>query len=118
MAAQATRSGAGERCTWCGGPVERDDGFRLMEAPGERRATFCRLEHLVPWAMQGPHWEAGSPQEPSAIGDDLATCAHCDAPLGDVQVTLIRHRGEHRIPDAFCSVDHAAAWAKAGGRWR
>jgi hypothetical protein len=35
-----------------------------------------------------------------------------------VRVTLIRHRGEHRIPDAFCSVDHAAAWARAGGRWR
>ena len=29
-----------------------------------------------------------------------------------------RHRGEHRIPDAFCSAAHAAAWAKAGGRWR
>ena len=27
-------------------------------------------------------------------------------------------RGEHRIPDAFCSVGHAADWAKAGGRWR
>jgi hypothetical protein len=33
-------------------------------------------------------------------------------------VLLVRHRGEHRIPDAFCSLDHAAEWAKAGGRWR
>jgi hypothetical protein len=33
-------------------------------------------------------------------------------------VVLVRHRGEHRIPDAFCSADHLASWAKAGGRWR
>ena len=38
-------------------------------------------------------------------------------PLSDVHVLLVRHRGEHRIPDAFCSVDHLAEWAKAGGRW-
>jgi hypothetical protein len=29
----------------------------------------------------------------------------------------VRHRGEHRIPDGFCSVDHLLAWAKAGGRY-
>ena len=118
MAGRATRSAAGERCTWCGNSVERDDGFRLMESPGERRATFCRLEHLVPWALTGPHWEAGTPEEPGSIGDGLESCAQCGDGLGDVRVVLIRHRGEHRIPDAFCSVDHASAWAKAGGRWR
>ena len=31
---------------------------------------------------------------------------------------LVRHRGEHRIADGFCSVDHMADWAKSGGRWR
>jgi hypothetical protein len=31
---------------------------------------------------------------------------------------LIRHRGEHRIADAFCGTDHLLEWAKAGGRWR
>ena len=118
MAARTTRSGAGERCTWCGAPVERDDGFRLMESPGERRATFCWLEHLVPWAIHGAHWEAGAPQEPGSIGDEIEACAHCGKALSDVRVTLIRHRGEHRIPDAFCSSDHACEWAKAGGRWR
>ena len=39
-------------------------------------------------------------------------------PLGDVVLTLVRHRGEHRIRDSFCSVAHLTAWAKAGGRWR
>jgi hypothetical protein len=105
-----------ERCTWCGADVERDDGFRLTERPGERSAVFCRLEHIVPWAFQGAHWTAGGLEEPTA--GQLDSCAHCGEQLNDVRVTLIRHRGEHRIPDGFCSVDHAAAWARAGGRWR
>jgi hypothetical protein len=111
-------SGRAERCSWCGAAVERDDGFRLGEWPGERQAVFCRLEHLVPWALQGPHWEAGAPPEPPLADDSLSRCAQCGDELGDVRVLLVRHRGEHRIPDAFCSVDHTSAWARAGGRWR
>jgi hypothetical protein len=111
-------SNEGERCAWCGAAVERDDGFRLGEWPGERRAAFCRLEHVVPWAQQGPHWDPGTPSEPPLMAESLDACAHCGEALGDVRVLLVRHRGEHRIPDAFCSVDHAAAWAKAGGRWQ
>jgi hypothetical protein len=73
---------------------------------------------VVPWFIQGPHWEAGEIEEPLGLADSLSTCAHCDAPLGDVRVLLVRHRGEHRIPDAFCSADHLADWARSGGRWR
>jgi hypothetical protein len=102
------------RCTWCGVAVPPDDGYRLAEPAGERVAVFCRLEHVVPWAIQGPKWEAGSEDEPA----DLERCAQCDAPLDDTHVFLVRHRGPHRIPDGFCSVEHAAEWAKAGGRWR
>ena len=98
--------------------MERDDGYRLSEPAGERRAAFCRLEHLVPWAIQGAHWEPGLPEEPAGVAAGLDACAQCGQPLGDVHLVLVRHRGEHRIPDAFCSVDHAAAWARAGGRWR
>ena len=108
--------GTSERCTWCGADVERDDGFRLTERPGDRSAVFCRLEHVVPWAFQGAHWDAGALDEP--VDAELEACAQCGAPLGDVRITLIRHRGEHRIPDGFCSVDHLLAWAKAGGRWQ
>ena len=104
-------------CTWCGVDVDPDDGFRLYEPAGERRAAFCRLEHVVPWAMQGAHWEMGVPPEPRGL-DDAAECAHCGQALGDAHVLLVRHRGEYRIPDAFCSVDHLLSWAKAGGRWR
>ena len=107
-----------ERCSWCGDRVDPDDGFRMTEEPGARRAVFCRLEHVVPWALQGAHWEAGDDDEPAARGNGLDTCAHCGAALDDVRVLLTRHRGEHRIPDAFCSAGHAAEWAKAGGRWR
>ena len=107
-----------ERCTWCGNAVDREEGFRLEEEPGERHAVFCRLEHVVPWSIQGAHWEAGALREPRDIEDSLTACAQCGEPLGDVHVVLVRHRGEHRIPDAFCSVGHLAEWAKAGGRWR
>ena len=101
------------RCTWCGADVEAGDGYLAGEVPGARRATFCRLEHVVPWAIQGAHWEAGEIEAPAAPG----TCAQCGKPLSDVYVLLIRRRGEQRIPDAFCSVDHMADWAKSGGRY-
>jgi hypothetical protein len=92
----------GERCTWCGTRVETDDGWRAGEAAGERRAAFCRLEHVFPGGAQGPH---------------LTECAQCGGPLPDTYVLLVRHRGDHRIPDGFCSVAHMAEWAKRGGRW-
>jgi len=106
------------RCSWCDNAIEREDGWRVQEVPGERRAAFCRLEHVVPWAIQGAHWEPGTIEEPRGISDSLHACSHCGEPLTDVYVMAVRHRGDHRIPDAFCSVDHLAAWAKAGGRWR
>jgi hypothetical protein len=109
---------ATESCTWCGAAVDGDDGFRLFEPAGDRRAVFCRLEHVVPWAIQGPHWEAGELDEPASVERGPLTCAHCGAELGEVHVLLVRHRGEARVPDDFCSVDHLLEWAKAGGRWR
>ena len=99
--------------------MEADDGFRAYEPAGERRAVFCRLEHLVPWALGDAHWEAGPPvSEPSDLPNHESTCSHCGAELTDTRVLLIRHRGEARIPDAFCSVDHMETWAKAGGRFQ
>jgi hypothetical protein len=105
------------KCTWCGNPVEPTDGFRLADHAGDRGAAFCRLEHVVPWAMQGAHWEVGEPLEPTGT-DTTKACSYCEAPLGDGHLMLVRHRAEHRIPDGFCSVDHLLSWAKAGGRWQ
>jgi hypothetical protein len=114
----AAPDGATEPCTWCGAEVEHDDGFRAYEPAGERRAAFCRLEHIIPWSIQGPHWEAGALTEPHAIDEGPLTCSQCGKQLGEVHVLLVRHRGEHRIPDDFCSLEHMVEWAKAGGRWR
>jgi hypothetical protein len=102
------------RCTWCGTAVEIEDGYRATGQPGARHAVFCRLEHVVPWVIRGAHWEAG---ESAAAADPDARCAHCDQEIGDVYVKLVRHRGEHRIPDWFCSTDHLRTWAAGGGRW-
>ncbi len=72
----------------------------------------------MPWGIKGAHWDPGAVTEPEGTGDSADRCAHCDEELADVRVLLVRHRGEHRIADAFCSVDHMVEWAKAGGRWR
>ncbi len=99
--------------------IAAGEGFRAAEPVGARRAAFCRLEHIVPWIIQGARWEPGvlvNVDDDAAAG--LGRCAHCAGPLDDTYVLLIRHRGEHRIADAFCDADHLLAWAKAGGRWR
>jgi hypothetical protein len=109
---------ARERCSWCGVDVGFDEGYRAAEEAGERLAVFCRLEHVVPWAIQGPHWGAGAlPSRPDR-DEDLGRCAQCGAAVDETRVVLVHHRGEHRIADAFCTSDHLLVWAKAGGRWR
>jgi hypothetical protein len=105
-------------CIWCGREIDSRDGYRLAEEPGGRRAAFCRLEHVIPWAIRGAHWQAGDVDEADPLWEAVDRCAHCEAPLSEVHLLLVHHRGEHRIADGFCSVDHLAAWAKAGGRWR
>jgi hypothetical protein len=45
-----------EPCTWCEDYVHPDDGFRAYEPAVGRRAVFCRLEHIIPWAIQRSHW--------------------------------------------------------------
>ena len=62
-------------CTWCGTPVAPDAGYRAAEPAGERRAVFCRLEHVVPWVIQGADWLPGTEPGPSHNG--LGRCAWC-----------------------------------------
>ena len=126
-----------EVCTWCGVDVDAGDGFRAYEPAGARRAVFCRLEHVIPWAIQdarasssrsagptagdadpGGAWEAGELTESPRLDEAVERCSQCDAELGEVHVLLVRHRGEFRVADGFCSVAHMTAWAKAGGRWQ
>jgi hypothetical protein len=70
--------------------VGETDYWLAHEAEGERTAAFCRLEHVVPWAMREPGWP---------------------------DVVLVHHRAGHRISEAFDSVDQLREWANAGGRW-
>jgi hypothetical protein len=107
----------GQPCSWCGVEVRDDEGFRAAEPAGERRAVFCRLEHIVPWAIQGAHWEPGTVLRPGDQHAALGRCVRCGTRLDEAHVLLVRHRGEHRIADAFCGVEHLLEWAKAGGRW-
>jgi hypothetical protein len=79
-------------CSWCGAAVQADDWWRAHEpGDGEEEAVFCRLEHVVPWAMKGPGW---------------------------ARVVLVHHRAGHRIPETFESVEDLRAWAAAGGPWQ
>jgi hypothetical protein len=112
----AMPSGA-DRCSWCDRAVDREDGWRLHESPGGGYAVFCRLEHVVPWSIQGARWDAERPEraeEPPAP----EPCAECGMAPGGEWLALVRHRDGHRIQDCFCSIEHLAGWAKAGGRWR
>lgn len=108
---------ATEQCSWCGETVEPDDGFRASEPEADRHAVFCRLEHVVPWVIQGAHWTPGAGLAEDDDSDALGACARCGAELDDKRVLLVRHRGEHRIADAFCGAEHLLEWARAGGRW-
>jgi len=97
--------------------VAPDDGFRAAQPAEMRHAVFCRLEHVVPWTIQGAEWQDGPGLEPGDDADGLGRCVRCGGQLGDERVILVRHRGEHRIGDAFCGTEHLLEWAKAGGRW-
>jgi hypothetical protein len=106
-----------EPCTWCRVPVGDDDGFRLAATRGG--AVFCRLEHVVPWAMSGGAFDTAPPTGgESDLGLGLGVCAECGADLEADAVVLVRHRGHHRIGDGFCDVNHLSSWAKHGGRFR
>jgi hypothetical protein len=103
-----------EPCSWCGTAVAAGDGYRAYEPAGGRRAVFCRLEHVVPWAIRGAWWEAGEPVDDPR----LRTCSQCGDALGEAHVLLVRSRAEHLVADGFCNVPHLLEWAKAGGRYR
>jgi hypothetical protein len=94
--------------------LERDRCLRLT-GPGARAAAFCRLEHIVPWVLRGARWEIAERANPADPGPER--CSHCGATLTDAGLLLVRHRGDHRVRDGFCSPEHLRAWAAKGGRW-
>ena len=107
-----------EHCTWCGTAVPDDDGFRVAEPEEGHKAVFCRLEHIVPWIIQGTAWQPGRIVPSGDPDDALGRCALCGDALGVERVLVVRHRGQHRIGDAFCRMEHLEDWAKGGGRYK
>lgn len=107
-----------ESCTWCGTGIDPGDCFRVYQPSLARRAVFCRLEHIVPWEIKGPSWEAGGapPDDPAADQEGCAA-AGCEAGLPDSYLLLVRHRGPHEVIDRFCGTEHFGSWARKGGRW-
>ena len=87
-----------EHCSWCGAAVAADDGFRVAEPEGERKAVFCRLEHVVPWVIRGAHWEPGrivAARRARRRARPLrAVRRRARRPSA---CCVVRHRGEHRI---------------------
>jgi ribosomal protein L24E len=104
-----------EACSWCGEEVPAGDGYRASGPDGS--AVFCRLEHVVPWVIRGARWTIGN-EDDGPPGDPGRRCSHCGGELPDDAIVLVRHRGELRIGDFFCSVEHMRAWAAAGGPYR
>ena len=78
-------------CSWCGAAVNTGDWWHAGDTSGGHEAIFCRLEHVVPWAMKGPGWS---------------------------EAVLVHHRAGHEIAESFESVEEMRAWAVAGGRWQ
>jgi hypothetical protein len=104
-------------CSWCGEAVPTGEGYRAYEPAGAREARFCRLEHVVPWAIRGAAWAPASEAAALALDEEPSTCAWCRADLAEQRVLVVRERGEHRIADGLCSTAHLLEWAKAGGRY-
>ncbi len=74
--------------------MDRHDCWVARRVRGEEEAAFCRLEHIVPWAMRGgAGWGAG-------------------------EVELVRQRGAHRIVERFESAEQMRIWAQKGGPWQ
>ncbi len=105
-------------CSACEMAIRNDRALRLSEPEAERHAMFCRLAHLAAWAHRDGAWRSGALLDADEPDDALGRCAQCGDGLSYGRVLLVRHRGPLRTGDAFCSIEHAAAWAQAGGRWR
>lgn len=99
-------------CAWCG--ADAADGFRLHDPEHARGATFCRLEHLVACSIRGMRWGPPADSAPPPQG----SCALCSERLSGMAPQLVRTRGEHRVADGFCTLDHLFEWARSGGRYR
>ena len=108
-----------EPCTWCGTAVPEDDGFRVAEPEEQRKAVFCRLEHVVPWIIQGAGLGVRRTSSPPASPTTPSAAARCAATRSASSASSwSATAASHRIGDAFCRLEHLEDWAKGGGRYK
>ena len=93
-----------EPCSWCGDDVDPDDGFRAYEPAGGRRAVFCRIEHIVPWVIQGSGWGAlvweplGASLMVQQVYDHQSNMTPGNLPLLVIDGDSFAHRAYHGVP--------------------
>ena len=103
------------KCDWCGVGLEKDDGLRLIQPKRNLGASFCRLEHMVPWLMKKNDWHIWPKVEvPASAGPD---CAQTGKELEDDAWYVVRHPGGTEVADGFIGHDAVLEWARAGGRY-
>ncbi len=103
------------KCDWCGVGLDENEGLLLIQPSRNLGASFCRLEHMVPWLMKKNDWHIWSKVEvPASAGPN---CAQTGVELEDDAWYVTRHRADTEVADGFISHDAVLAWAKAGGRY-
>ena len=103
------------KCDWCGVGLDEDEGLRLIQPKRNLGASFCRLEHMVPWLMKKNDWHIWPKVEvPPTAGPD---CARTGTELGDDAWYVVRHPGGAEVADGFIGHDAVLEWARAGGRY-
>lgn len=103
------------KCDWCGVGLEPGESWQLLQPNRNLGASFCRLEHVVPWLIRKNDWHIRDRVEvPESAGPD---CAETGEELDETAWYLVRDRAGTEIADGFTGKEAALAWAKAGGRW-
>jgi len=103
------------KCDWCGVGLEEGEGLRLIQPKRNLGASFCRLEHMVPWLMKKNDWHIWTKVEvPESAGPD---CARTGKELGEDAWYVVRHPGGTEVADGFIGHDAVLEWARAGGRY-
>ena len=102
-------------CDWCGVGLDEAENWQLLQPHRNLAASFCRLEHVVPWLIKKDDWHIRDRVEvPESAGPD---CSGTGVELEKEALYLVRYRDGMEIADGFVSKEAVLAWAKAGGRW-
>jgi hypothetical protein len=104
-----------KKCDWCGVGLDEDEGLRLIQPQRNLGASFCRLEHVVPWLMQKNDWHIWPGVE--VPGEAAPVCAQTGEELEEGAYYLVRRRGDVVVADGFIGPEAVLVWARAGGRY-